>query len=455
MSGIMHWLEIMNGPGVQYCFWLSLATLIYTYYLEKRRHGWLLAGVCMTGSLILGILFPPLNQSAAPVMDMIWYIAAYVINVCIIFSYCRITIWEALTCAMYAALTEHLASSVFILKYVGRWSWSVTYVVISLTVYSAIWFLVARKIADKGHYHVKAEPTILFSVLVELVLVVLSYMCKYTADPSAMMQFESETVRRMLQLSQWYAIAFCSIMLAVELTHQQRIKMQLDLSASHELLRIHEQQYHLTCENIELINRKCHDMKHQVMLLMEQQGGSEELRRRYGQEIIKMIEIYDTNINTGNEVLNTILRSKSLYCSMNGITWTCSAHGAELGFMDPMDIAALISNALDNAVEAVERIPDRKQQIINVQIAPIGNMVQILIENTFDGKLNRVNGQLLTRKQEQEYHGIGIRSMIATAEKYGGYASTDAQGNTFVLNILIPIPDDEKNTERKQDHDRS
>ena len=50
-------------------------------------------------------------------------------------------------------------------------------------------------------------------------------------------------------------------------------------------------------------------------------------------------------IDTGNEVLNTVLRDKSLYCSMNDINWMCAAHGEQLNFMNPLDVADYLSTA--------------------------------------------------------------------------------------------------------------
>lgn len=437
MSELIQMLKSANFSGSLYVLWLSLATFLFSYYLEKRERCVLRGAVGIAIFALIGMAIPSEDTG---MLGMGWYIACFWINACVVLSYCQVSWAEALQCALYGSLTEHLSSSVYVLMFVSKWIFNLKYTVILLVVYGAVWFLAARKMAHNGHYHVKWRMVLLVSILTILVVVVLSYLCKSTADPTATMNFSVDAVRGMLHLSQWYAIAFCVVMLAVELGRQQQVQAQLDLAASHELLRIHEQQYHLTRDNIDLINRKCHDMKHQIALLMEQQDGSEELRRRYSNEIIKMIEVYDSNINTGNEVLNTILRDKSLYCSMNNISWTCAAHGEQLDFMDPMDLAAMIGNALDNAVEAVERIADKKQQIISVQIADKGNIMQILVENTFDGKLNKAGGQILTRKDDKNYHGLGLRSIQAVAEKYDGYATTNVQGNTFVLNILIPIP---------------
>lgn len=136
---------------------------------------------------------------------------------------------------------------------------------------------------------------------------------------------------------------------------------------------------------------------------------------------------------------------KSLYTvGVNDINWMCATHGEQLNFMNPLDLVCIIGNALDNAVEALERIPDKKRQIISVKIAPVSNLVQILIENTFDGKMKTADGQLLTRKRDAQNHGFGVRSIRATTEKYGGYASTATEGDNFILNILIPIPDADK-----------
>ncbi len=444
MLDVLDWLNTGSNAGSLYCFWLSLATGIFTRYLEKRNHVYLRAGVSVILFYLIGTAVPPALYDNVPTYAVLWYITAYFLNTAVIFSYCRISIWEALSCAMFAALTEHLASSAYILIFVGKWNWDLTFSAISMGVYILVWLLVGRKMAHNGHYHVKPETVMLTSGIVMMVLVILSYSCKYTADPSATMAFESETVRTMLQLSQWYAIAFCLVTLNVELARQVQLQTQLDLAASHELMRVREQQYRMTRDNIDLINRKCHDMKHQLKLLMEQEGGDADLKAKYNQEVSQMIEVYDNNVDAGNEVLNTILRDKSLFCSMHGITWTCMAQGEALDFVEKMDLATLMGNALDNALEAVERIPDHKKRIINVQICPRNNMMQILIENSFDGMLNKIGNQLITRKDDREYHGIGVKSIIAIAEKYGGFATTDAEDNTFILNILIPIP--EKNS---------
>lgn len=438
MTGLLDWLKSLYTVGVQYICWLGLATLVFSHSLEKRKMACLKGSAATAGFLLLGMLASSTAVDGA--LPVVWYFVLPLVNMLVIMSYCQISWREAFQCALLASLTEHLANSVYILIFVSNAQMNLAYCTISLLVYACIWFFWGRKMAHTGHYYVTSWGIVPMTLLCLTVQVFLSYECKHTADPNACMAFEVETVRRMLQLCQWYAIAFCCLILALEYTHQKQLFAQAELAVSHELLHVHEQQFRLTRDNIDLINRKCHDMKHQVTVLMAQKDGTGELTKRYGHEILKMIEVYDNSIDTGNEVLNTVLRDKSLYCSMNDINWMCAAHGEQLNFMNPLDLVCIIGNALDNAVEAVERIPDKKRQIISVKIATVSSMMQILIENTFDGEVHTADGQLLTRKQDAHNHGLGVRSIRATTEKYGGYASTTTEGDTFILNILIPIP---------------
>lgn len=64
----------------------------------------------------------------------------------------------------------------------------------------------------------------------------------------------------------------------------------------------------------------------------------------------------------------------------------------------------------------------------------------IRVENYFDGVLQLNGGIPSTTKQDQDYHGFGIKSIRYTAEKYGGSMKLSTQENWFRLNLLIPLP---------------
>lgn len=138
-------------------------------------------------------------------------------------------------------------------------------------------------------------------------------------------------------------------------------------------------------------------------------------------------------------MLDTILTSKSLYCQQHGITLTCVADGAALDFMDTMDLCSLFGNALDNAIESVEKLPDSEQRLIHLVVTRKKNFVWIRVENTYDGAF-RADGTLpKTTKTDARYHGYGLKSIYDTAEKYGGTAEISTQEKRFTLKVLLPV----------------
>jgi hypothetical protein len=59
-------------------------------------------------------------------------------------------------------------------------------------------------------------------------------------------------------------------------------------------------------------------------------------------------------------------------------------------------------------------------------------------ENYYENKLRYYNGQLLTTKGNQEYHGFGLKSIKSSVEKYNGSLTINTENNWFTILILIP-----------------
>ena len=187
-----------------------------------------------------------------------------------------------------------------------------------------------------------------------------------------------------------------------------------------------------------MITRKCHDMKHQIEALIQPESHSER-RKSFIEDVQDMIQVYDSNVHTGNEALDTILMEKGLYCKVHHIDWTCVADGKLLEFMDVVDLFTIMGNALDNAVESVEKRGKDEFKSIGVRVRKKDLFAVIQVENTFDGELKMKDGLPLTSKADKENHGIGIRSIKSIVEKYQGTVSVRVQDGNFVLTILLPI----------------
>lgn len=212
-------------------------------------------------------------------------------------------------------------------------------------------------------------------------------------------------------------------------------KLQQDYKILEHLLHQQKRQMQESKANIEFINIKCHDLKHQLALL----GG--KLSQDEREEFQRAISIYDSSLKTGNEALDIILAEKSLKCKNNNIKLDCIAYGERLNFMTPSDIYSLFGNAIDNAIEAVQDVKDDDKKYISNVVKESLGMLSIHIENYYEGVLVFENGLPVTTKSDKRYHGFGMRSIKMIVEKYLGNMTLSHENQNFNLNILFPLND--------------
>ncbi len=210
-----------------------------------------------------------------------------------------------------------------------------------------------------------------------------------------------------------------------------------EVDALQNVLHAQYTQYQQSQESIELINRKYHDLKHQIAVLRAE--ADTEKKNACLDRMEEEIKAYEAQNKTGNQVLDTVLTSKSLYCQQHNISLTCVVDGTLLNFMDEMDLCTLFGNALDNAIESVEKVRDLEKRLIHLSVARQKAFVHIRLENTYAGELKFEGDLPVTTKADSRNHGYGLKSIRQTARKYGGSVTITTRGAWFELRILIPL----------------
>ena len=203
-----------------------------------------------------------------------------------------------------------------------------------------------------------------------------------------------------------------------------------EIAMMDKLLKEEQKQYDSIRENMEIVNMRCHDLKHQLEDL------SYKLTKEEVAQLQDAIRIYDNSIKTGNEVLDVVIYEKQLIFEKEGIRFTCLADGSLLNFMKTPHVYSLFNNALGNALEAVRKLPDPEKKIIDLRLAKAGSFAEITVTNYFDGTLPEGSA---TTKSDKVHHGLGMKSMIYTAGLYGGTLETQADGEVFELTCRIPL----------------
>lgn len=229
-----------------------------------------------------------------------------------------------------------------------------------------------------------------------------------------------------------FNIFCCLIALYLLFMEESRGRLETSLQIITRLFKEKEKQYQENKMNINLINQKCHDLKHQIREI----GKNKYIDENVVKEIEDTISIYDANVKTGNEPLDIILTEKSLYCIEKNIKLCCIVDGDLLTFMSAGDLYSLFGNIIDNAIEAVEPLPLDKRTI-SLSIKKNNSFITINIHNYYDGNIVFEDKLPKTTKKDSAYHGYGMKSVKYLVDKYQGEMSIKTSNQVFNLNILF------------------
>lgn len=298
----------------------------------------------------------------------------------------------------------------------------ITFVLISTVVY----FLFARRTIHTTHSKSVERSMLWLSVTTLTVVLVLS---------SARDAFTEESYHLML-ISRLLSIFCCTFLLYIRSDILEKSRLAQEREQLRLLYEQERKQYEQSRENIELINIKCHDLRHRIESWEQKQGQVPDNEIR---ELKHLIGIYDSTVKTGNDTLDTILTGHSLYCEKHGIRLSCMVDGNALSFLPVGDICSLFGNALENAIEAVSRLEHPEDRNISFLVKESRGMLVINIDNYFRNSPVFEDNLPKSTKGNNNWHGYGLKSIRRTAEQYGGEV-TILTDEMFHLNILIPLP---------------
>ena len=331
--------------------------------------------------------------------------------------YCGV--WGTMTFLLVLETSYVLCSP--LLGDLGNWLLKILF---SVAVNVAIGLTLARWMPEKGQYQIGPRQMVsawVFCIMSENLFIYAK------VDPGAAL------FNIVLQF-------YCITLLYLQSALFKKSSMRKELETIQLLWHQQKGQYQLSKETIELINHKCHDLKHQVQAIRAVKDEKE--RETYLEKIEKSVQIYSAIVRTGNEILDTILTEKSLICENSGIHINCVADGSLLAFMNPVDLYTLFGNALDNAIEAVRKLESKEKRVIDIMLYERQSFLMLQIVNPMCGEVKIEDGLPLTTKAKNGYHGYGMKSMLHTIQKYEGHLTTEVKNGCFYFNVMLPLERD-------------
>ena len=215
-----------------------------------------------------------------------------------------------------------------------------------------------------------------------------------------------------------------------------RDKYKSLVNMNQEYLQMQQQYFLSLSEKNEDIKRFRHDINnHFICLSAIAKEGRYDQMIEYLDTIIQDSKEITYRISTGNYVADAIINDTLQKHTDIEITVTGSLP-TPLHINAP-DLCTIISNALNNAVEAVERLGDGVRKTIRIEIRNLENNIYIKIINPVKDKVTIRNNTIDTIKNERGLHGFGLGNMQNSIIKYHGSMEMSCTDYEFTLEIIL------------------
>lgn len=278
-------------------------------------------------------------------------------------------------------------------------------------------YTVARTMPEDGIYHI--GPRQLSSAGLLGVMFVFQFFALHT---SLRVGLEPSAVVAPSLLTQLY----CLTLLYLQTELFKKSALQKEMDALNLLYDRQRKQYQIARQNVQIINRKCHELKVQIADL-RRMAPNAALQQSLN-EAEAAARQYDASTQTGSEVLDVVLTEKSMLCEAHHISINNVADGTCLHFMDPADLYALFANALDHAIELTRKLPEPEKRMIDLLVCrrqgfAVLNIISAVPDGPDPGRETCDELKIVKR----------------IIQKYNGFLTTESNGGFFAIKAVFPV----------------
>lgn len=434
----MNTAEVLNTPGYYYAIAYALSVFVITCTNERKIGRWKLAVVsCAQFALLLFFMTVTdgvRQELFVPSMLLIVLLLLGYIYICNDFS-----LREAGFYFVKAFINGEFAASLcwqiyYYLRYVRGIQGELLKWVELILVYAVIFTILAlmelNLKKDLEELHITRRELLVVIIIAASVFAMsnLSYL-----DQNGL--FSGTFVMDIFIIRTLVDLSGIAVLYAYHVQVKE-IQIRFEKDTLHNIMEMQYKNYQLSKENIDMVNQKYHDLKHQINLLKTQAYVGKSTS--YLEKMERDIRVYETQNKTGNQILDAVLTNKAMICQNKEIELKFIVDGGALSFMEDMDVSALFGNMLDNAIESAEKQQEKQKRLIWLYVTKEKQFVRIRTENYCDEKVRFKNGMPVTTKKDRCLHGYGMKSIKSTVEKYHGSVVAAQENNWFELKILLP-----------------
>ena len=172
-----------------------------------------------------------------------------------------------------------------------------------------------------------------------------------------------------------------------------------------------------------------HDMDMNYYNILEKQN-------EYLNKMISNLKSYSSVCHSGNHMLDVIISKYATECEIKNISFSFDVCVTNLKYVKSNDLVTILSNALDNAIEAAEK---SSSKTINIATDHINTYDVVTITNSCDTPPKIKGNDLETTKKNKINHGLGVKSIQKVLKQYNGDCQWEYNENKREFTLIISL----------------
>lgn len=196
--------------------------------------------------------------------------------------------------------------------------------------------------------------------------------------------------------------------------------------------------YNSLRKNYDIQRKRTHEYKNQIMcidslLKKKNYNKLEDYINSISDKLDGQLDMVDTN----NDVINAIINAKYYEALQKDVLFVLNINDLSHIKVSDDDIVTILSNLLDNAIEAARQC-DADRRTVGIKLLYEDDVLSISVSNSYKTEPQITeDGYIYTTKDNKEEHGLGIRNVVATLEKYNAEYIIDYKDGEFLFSIII------------------
>lgn len=303
-------------------------------------------------------------------------------------------------------------------------------IVLTNTLYLVTAYILTRFFHDKIKLKKEEYIIIIIFYIIFLIVVLLSIAMSRNVDFSLIWQKTFWILDMLMFIAN--IIVLKMIFHINQQNHYEMENALLHMQITQQEKRIREEE-----KNYREVQLLRHDLKRYLVTYRQllQEGKYEVIEADIDKILGKRL---NTNhcVYTENTILNAVICEKMEQCSIKNIKIEVQVNADK--DMDSIEYGVMLSNLLDNAIEAEEQEKEENRYIcLNIGVEQ--NMIHLVVSNYISESVLQNNALLETSKKNKQLHGIGLRGVKEFVNNKEGEIEIFEENHMFVVHICVCV----------------